>query len=84
MIRRHDLWPFGVNPPIPHPHFVHLIHQLADQVKAKTGVAEGRDLTGWRENHFRIFDCVLEIVFAPHGAATIAQSGRFVAKLGAM
>ena len=73
MIRRQDLGPLGVNPPIAHPHFVDLIHQLADEIKAKTGVAEGRDPAFRSEDHLGVLDRVLKVIFAPHRVATIAQ-----------
>ena len=44
MIGRQNLRPLRVDPAVAHPHFIHLIHQFADEIKAKTGVAEGRDL----------------------------------------
>ena len=63
MFRRENLGPVGVNSSIAHPHFVDAIHQFGNQIKTKTGRAEGRDLLLGGEDHLGVLDCVLEIVF---------------------
>ena len=65
--------------PTVNPHFVHLVHQLADEVEPKAGVAESRDLALRREDHLGVLDRVLEIIFAPHFAATIPHHSAAVA-----
>ena len=63
MFGRQNLGTIGMNFSIAHPDFVDAIHQLRDQIKTKAGRAEGGDLLLGREDHLRVFDRVLEIVF---------------------
>jgi hypothetical protein len=46
------------------------VHQFGNEIKPETGCAEGGDLLLGRENHLRIFNRVIEIVFLHFGAAT--------------
>ena len=64
MLGRQNLRPLGVNPSIAHADFVHLIHQLRDEIEAEAGAAEAGDLVFGREDHPRVLDRVLEIVFS--------------------
>src|ERR1043166_3414109 len=74
MFRRQDLWPVGVNSSIADAHFVHLVHQLGDQIKAKAGATETGDLPFRREDHARVFNRVLKVVFGHSAALRYATS----------
>ena len=63
MFRGQNLRTVGVNVSIAHPNFVDAVHQFGNEIEPKTGGAEGRDLVLGREDHLRVFNCVLEIVF---------------------
>jgi hypothetical protein len=73
MVRSKDLRALGVDSSIAHAHFVHLIHQLADEIETETGVAERRDSTFGREDYLGVLDRVLKVVFAPHDWRSIAH-----------
>src|SRR5262245_40042296 len=62
MLRRQNLWAFGLDFSVSDPHLVHAVHQLRDQIKIETGAAERGDLTLRRKNHARIFKRVVKIV----------------------
>ncbi len=63
MFRRENLRTVGVNFSVADAHFIYPIHQFRNQIKSKTGRAEGGDLLFGRENHLSVFNRVLEIVF---------------------
>ena len=61
-----DLRALRVDAAVADADFIHLIHQLRDQIKAKAGAAERGDLPFGREDHARVLDRVLEVVVAYH------------------
>ena len=63
MIGRENLRTFGVDFPITHPHLIDVIHQFGDQIKRETGVAEGLNPALGRNDHLRVLDRVIEIIF---------------------
>src|SRR5439155_1054826 len=63
MFRRENLRTVGVNFSVADAHFIHPIHQFGNQIKSKTGRAEGGDPLLGREDHLRVLDRVLEIIF---------------------
>jgi hypothetical protein len=65
-----NLWSFGVNFSVANPDLINLIHQLRDQIKAKACAPEAGNLPLGREDHTRIFNCVMEIIFGHDGAPT--------------
>jgi len=67
MFRCQDLRTLSVNAAITDADFVHLIHQLGDQIKAKARAAESCDLVVGREDDARVLDRVLKIVVS-HGS----------------
>src|SRR2546423_556255 len=66
MLGGENLRTLGVDAAVADADFIHLIHQLRDQIKSKTRAAEGRDLLVGREEHARVLDRVLEIDVGYH------------------
>ena len=69
MFGRQDLRSLGVNLSIANPNLIDAIHQLGDEIKIETGAAKGRNLSFGRDNHLRVFNCVIEIVLSDHSFA---------------
>ena len=57
-----NLRTIGVDFSIANADLVHPVHQFGDEVKIETGAPKRRDLSLGRENHLRVFNCVIEIV----------------------
>ena len=75
MFGRENLRTVGMNFSVADAHFIHPIHQFRNQIKSKTGRAEGGDLLLGREDHLRVLDRVLEIIFL-HLAAVQFKTAR--------
>src|SRR6266478_1155193 len=67
-----NLRAFGVNFSVANPDSIDPVHQLRDQIKIETGVAEGRDFLLGRDNYVRIFNCVIEVV-PGHGRSNLMR-----------
>ena len=72
MFRRKNLGPLGMNFSVANPDSIDPVHQLRDQIKIETGVAEGRDFLLGRDNYVRIFNCVIEVV-PGHGRSNLMR-----------
>ena len=66
MVGSENLRTFGMKLAVAHALAIDLVHQLADEVKAKSGLSKSGDAILRREEDLGVFDCVLEIIFAPH------------------
>src|SRR5438105_15574265 len=75
MFRRQNLRTICVDFSIADADFVDAVHQFRNEVKMKTGRAEGSNLLFGREDHLGVFNCVLEIVFL-HFCLTISLRSR--------
>src|SRR5436190_14325147 len=64
MFRGQNLRALGVNTPVAHSDLVYLIHEFRDQIEAKAGAAETRDLTLRCQYYARVLDGVLKIIFS--------------------
>ena len=64
MIGCQYLRPFGVDLAITNPHLIDMVHQFGDQIKGETGVAESLNAALGRNDHLRVLDGVIEIIFS--------------------
>src|SRR5437660_852295 len=63
MFGRENLRPVGVNFSVADADLVDAVHQFGNEIKTKTGRAEGGDLLLGGEDHLSVFNRVLEVVF---------------------
>jgi hypothetical protein len=66
MFGRENLRTFCVDFSVTNADLIDAVHQLGDQIKIETGVAESRDLSFRRDDYMRVFNCVIEVV-SGHG-----------------
>src|SRR5207244_5411095 len=72
MFRCQNLRTISVNFSVADAHLVYPVHQFRNEIKSKTGRAEGSDLLLGRENHLSVFNRVLEIILL-HSLGTKIQ-----------
>ena len=66
MFRSENLRALGVNFSVPNPDLIDVVHQLGDEIEVKARGAERCDLLLGRENHLRVLNRVIKIVFSHH------------------
>src|SRR6266550_6075026 len=66
MFRSENLRALGVDFSVPNPDLIYAVHQLGDEIEVKARGAEGCDLLLGRENHLRVLNRVIKIVFSHH------------------
>jgi hypothetical protein len=74
----------GVNFSVPDPDLIDPVHQLGDEIEVKARRAEGRDLLLRREDHLRVLNRVIEIVFSHHRSDNVRQCSLLAKRNAAM